>query len=111
MRVQKSVVVVGVFLVLGMPEFVWSQEQPGEMAEAARARRIEQLTKQRDKIRQELRDLQKQPEGVSTSIVPRSEFTEQPTRNMKESLESLPGVSARQNQSGRDIQLSIRGSK
>ena len=37
--------------------------------------------------------------------------SDQPTRNMKESLESLPGVSPRHGQSGHWVQLSIRGSK
>lgn len=32
-------------------------------------------------------------------------------RNMKESRESLPGVNVRQGASGRDVTLSIRGSK
>ena len=51
-----------------------------------------------------------QPAGVKQSTVPRSEFTEQPTRHMRESLESLPGMTVRQGNGPRDFNISIRGS-
>ena len=38
----------------------------------------------------------KRPEGLTVSSTPQSETDSQPTRTMKESLESLPGVGLRQ---------------
>ncbi|MCA9462743.1 MAG: TonB-dependent receptor [Nitrospira sp.] len=52
----------------------------------------------------------KRPSGVSFSATPQSETESQPTRNMKESLESLPGVVLRQANGPRDFSISIRGS-
>jgi iron complex outermembrane receptor protein len=52
----------------------------------------------------------KRPEGVAFSATPRSETESQPTRNMRESLESIPGVILRQRNGPRDFQVSIRGS-
>jgi len=54
--------------------------------------------------------IQKLPEGISFDATPQSETENQPTRNMKESLESLPGVIARQANGPRDFSISIRGS-
>lgn len=54
--------------------------------------------------------LQKRPEGVTLSATPRSEYDSQPTRQMRESLESLPGVIVRQANGPRDFSISIRGS-
>lgn len=90
---------------------IWAEETQDVMREKERTARIQELQQDRAKIESELRLLQSMPEGVSRSTVPRSEFSDQPTRNMKESLESVPGVSMRQGSSGRDGQLSIRGSK
>ncbi|MCS6264881.1 MAG: TonB-dependent receptor [Nitrospira sp.] len=52
----------------------------------------------------------KRPEGITLSATPRSETESQPTRNMRESLESIPGVILRQRNGPRDFQVSIRGS-
>ncbi|NOS81676.1 MAG: TonB-dependent receptor [Nitrospira sp. CG24C] len=52
----------------------------------------------------------KRPEGISFSTTPRSETESQPTRNFRESLESIPGVIMRQRNGPRDFQVSIRGS-
>lgn len=52
----------------------------------------------------------KRPEGVTMSATPRSETESQPTRNMRESLESVPGVILRQRNGPRDFNVSIRGS-
>lgn len=54
--------------------------------------------------------IQKLPEGLSFSATPQSETESQPTRNMKEALESLPGVVLRQANGPRDFSISIRGS-
>ncbi len=53
--------------------------------------------------------LQKRPEGVSLSATAPSETESQPTRTMKESMESLPGVVLRQANGPRDFSLMIRG--
>ncbi len=90
---------------------VWAEEKQDAMREKERTTRIQELQRERTNIESELRRLQSQPEGTARSTVPRSEFSDQPTRNMKESLESVPGVSMQQGASGRDVPLSIRGSK
>ncbi len=51
----------------------------------------------------------KRPEGVSLSATPPSETDSQPTRTMKESMESLPGVVLRQANGPRDFSMMIRG--
>ncbi|MBI5854290.1 MAG: TonB-dependent receptor plug domain-containing protein, partial [Nitrospirae bacterium] len=56
------------------------------------------------------RRVQKRPEGISFSATPRSETDSQPTRHMREALESLPGVVVRQANGPRDFSISIRGS-
>ncbi|HWG96639.1 MAG TPA: TonB-dependent receptor, partial [Nitrospira sp.] len=53
--------------------------------------------------------LQKRPEGVSLSATVPSETDSQPTRTMKESMESLPGVVLRQANGPRDFSIMIRG--
>ncbi len=53
--------------------------------------------------------LQKRPEGVSLSATIPSETESQPTRTMKESMESLPGVVLRQANGPRDFSIMIRG--
>lgn len=80
------------------------------MSDSARAQRIEALHKERDRIQRELNRLKQQPEGVSRSTVPRSELSDQPTRTLKESLESVPGVAVPPGPGGRAVDLSIRGS-
>ena len=89
----------------------WANEKQAVMSEQERAARIQKLQRDRAKVEWKLRQLRSQPEGMARSTVPRSEFSDQPTRSIKESLESLPGVSARQDSNGRDVPFSIRGSK
>ncbi len=94
----------------------------------ARAERIKDLQAQAARIRSELRALQqakgkkkasaakkpaaikKLPEGVTRSAASREEFTEQPTRHVRESPESLPGMTVRQEEGLRVFDISIRGS-
>ena len=52
---------------------------------------------------------QKRPEGLSLSATDPSETDSQPTRTMKESMESLPGVVLRQANGPRDFSIMIRG--
>jgi iron complex outermembrane receptor protein len=101
--------VFGFFGIVAMS--VWAEEKQGVMNEQEQTARIQTLQRERANIEGELRQLQSQPEGTARSTVPRSEFSDQPTRSLKESLESVPGVSAQQGSSGRDAQFSIRGSK
>ena len=115
MRSIQMVRAIGVTLLLGALGCVtapgWANEKQAVMSEQERAARIQKLQRDRAKVERELRQLRSQPEGTALSTVPRSEFSDQPTRSMKESLESVPGVSARLGSSGRDVPLSIRGSK
>ncbi|MCC6141527.1 MAG: TonB-dependent receptor [Nitrospira sp.] len=53
--------------------------------------------------------LQKRPEGMSLSSTIQAETDSQPTRTMKESMESLPGVILRQANGPRDFSIAIRG--
>jgi hypothetical protein len=97
------------FGLLGMVALpVWAEEKQDMMNKKERTARIKELQRERAKVEDELRQLRSQPEGTARSTVPRSEFSDQPTKNMKE---SVPGVSTRQGSSGRDAQFSIRGSK
>ncbi len=83
---------------------------PVVVPESERAHRIEELQKQRDRIQRELHQMKQQPEGVSRSSVPRTELTDQPTRTLKESMESVPGVAVSPGAGGRAVDLTIRGS-
>jgi iron complex outermembrane recepter protein len=56
------------------------------------------------------RRIQKHPEGVTVTVTSPSEYDSQPTRTMRESMESLPGVVVRQANGPRDFSISIRGS-
>ena len=56
------------------------------------------------------RRIQKHPAGVTFTATPQSEYDSQPTRTMRESLESLPGVIVRQANGPRDFSISLRGS-
>lgn len=56
------------------------------------------------------RRLLKRPEGVTLMSTVPAEFQSQPTRTMRESLESLPGVVIRQANGPRDFSISLRGS-
>ncbi|ULA59208.1 MAG: exported protein of unknown function, partial [Nitrospira sp.] len=53
--------------------------------------------------------VQRRPEGLSLSATEQSETDSQPTRTMKESMESLPGVVLRQANGPRDFSMMIRG--
>jgi hypothetical protein len=109
MKVAQMTAMFGLLSIAAMP--VWAEENQGVMNEQERTARIQTLQRERAKIEGELRRLQSQPEGTARSTVPRSEFSDQPTRSLKESLESVPGVSAQQGSSERDAQFFIRGSK
>jgi iron complex outermembrane receptor protein len=52
---------------------------------------------------------QKRPEGLSLSATVSDETNSQPTRTMKESMESIPGVVLRQANGPRDFSMMIRG--
>ncbi len=80
------------------------------MRETERAQRIADLKAQRDRIREELSRLTQTPEGRSHSSVPRRELMNQPTRSLKESLESLPGAAPREGSTARETSFSIQGS-
>ena len=56
------------------------------------------------------RRVQSRLEGVTLFATPRSEHESQPTRTLRESLESLPGIVLRQANGPRDFSISIRGS-
>ncbi|HVG01915.1 MAG TPA: TonB-dependent receptor plug domain-containing protein, partial [Nitrospira sp.] len=53
--------------------------------------------------------VQRRPEGLSLTSTEQSETESQPTRTMKESMESLPGVVLRQANGPRDFSIMIRG--
>jgi iron complex outermembrane recepter protein len=53
--------------------------------------------------------LERRPEGVSLSSTDPTETDSQPTRTMKESMESLPGIVMRQANGPRDFSIMIRG--
>ena len=89
---------------------VWAGDGQAGGSDSARAQRIEELQKQRDRIQRELNQLKQQPEGVSRSVIPRSEMSDQPVRTLKESMESVPGVAVSPGAGGRTVDLSIRGS-
>ena len=109
LKMVQAAMLFGFLGMVAMP--VWAEEKQDIMSEKERTAQIQELQRERAKVESELRRLRSQPEGTTRSTVPRSEFSDQPTRSMKESLESVPGVSMRQGSSGRDAQLSIRGSK
>ena len=105
-RAAMVLVLLGALIVPG-----WAGEKQHVVSEAERMARIQELQRERATIESELRRLRSQPEGTSRSTVPQSELSDQPTRSIKESLESVPGVSMQHGSSSRDAQLSIRGSK
>jgi outer membrane receptor for ferrienterochelin and colicin len=107
--IARAAMAFGLLGMVAMP--VWAEEKQGVLNEQERTARTQELQRERANIEGELRRLQSQPEGTARSTAPRSEFSDQPTRSMKESLESVPGVSTPQGSSGRDTHISIRGSK
>lgn len=109
LKMVQAAVMFGLLSIVTMT--VWAGERQDVVSEEERTARIQELQRERARVEGGLRQLRSQPEGTARSTVPRSELSDQPTRSMKESLESLPGVSARQGSSGRDVTLSIRGSK
>jgi hypothetical protein len=106
---QRHVVLLVLIMLIATPGL------PGDKAvipsDEKRAARIQELQRERARIERELRALQRNPDGMSRATAPRTELAEQPTRSTKESIESLPGVSAQKEPSGRDGQLSIRGTR
>ena len=88
---------------------VWAGDGQSGGSESERAQRIEALQKERNRIERELNQLKQQPDGVSRSSVPRTELSNQPTRTLKESMESVPGVASSPGAEGRSVDLSIRG--
>jgi outer membrane receptor for ferrienterochelin and colicin len=109
LKMAQAAAMFGVLVMVAMP--AWAEKEQDVMREKERTARIQELQRERATIESELRLLRSQPEGRARSTVPRSEFSDQPTRSMKESLESVPGVSMQQGSSSRDAQLSIRGAK
>jgi outer membrane receptor for Fe3+-dicitrate len=109
LKMLRAAVMVGLLGMVAMT--VWAGEKQDVMSEKERTAQIQELQRERARVEGELGPLRSQPEGTAQSTAPRSEFSDQPTRSMKESLESVPGVSVRQGSGGRDIPLSIRGSK
>ncbi len=109
LKMVQAAAVCSLLILVALP--VWAGEKQDVASETQRTARIQELQRDRVKVERELRQLRSQPEGTTQSTVPWSDFSNQPTRSMKESLESLPGVSAQQGSTGRDIHLSIRGSK
>ena len=105
-----GLLIVAMLLALPGTCAVWAEPAATSARDAERTKRVQALTAEVERIRKELRELQNRPEGVTTSSVPRSELTEQPTRHMRESLESLPGMTVRQGQGPRDFTISVRGS-
>lgn len=87
----------------------WAGDGQAVGSDSAREQRIEELQKHRDRIQRELNQLKQQPDGVSRSSVPRTELSDQPTRTLKESMESVPGVAVSPGAGGRAVDLSIRG--
>ena len=114
-RSDRKVILLRAALVLGLLGTaaiqVWAEEKQEATTGQERAARIQELQRERARVERELRQLRTQSEGTARSIVPRSELSDQPTRSLKESFESVPGVSARQGANGRDVRFSIRGSK
>lgn len=88
---------------------VWAGDGQSGGSESERAQRIEALQKERNRIQRELNQLKQQPDGVSRSSVPRTELSNQPTRTLKESMESVPGVASSPGAGGLAVDLSIRG--
>ena len=109
LKMVRAAMVLSLLSMVALP--VCAEEKQNAMSEKGRSERIRELQREQANIESELRQLQSQPEGTARSTVPRPEFSDQPTRSMKESLESVPGVSTRQGSNGRDVQFSIRGSK
>ena len=90
---SSALVGAGLFAILWMgASCVWAEAGRTDAFDSTRAQKIKALVAQRDRIQQELNRLQQQPEGMAQSKIQRSELSDQPTRTMKESMESLPGV-------------------
>ena len=109
---RKLIVAVCVTLGLGIGTGTMSavaQSSAAPAAEVQRSQRMHELREKAARIKSELEALEA-PDGVMRSIVPRTELTDQPTRTMRESLESLPGVITRPGSTPRDLSISIRGS-
>jgi outer membrane receptor for Fe3+-dicitrate len=92
-----------VLVLLGTVAVPVLAEEKHVTLEKERRVRIQELQREQARVEGELRLLRSQPEGTARFIVPRSELSDQPTRSMKDSLESVPGVSARQSSNGRNL--------
>jgi iron complex outermembrane receptor protein len=86
-----------------------AQSPAAPASKSERIQRIHELEQEAARVKHELETFEA-PSGVTRSIVPRTELTDQPTRTMRESLESLPDVMTRQGNGPRDLSISIRGS-
>lgn len=109
LKMVQGAMILGLLSMVVIP--AWAGENRDVVNEEERTARIQNLQREQARVESELHQLRSQPEGVARSSAPRIELSDQPTRSMKESLESLPGVSAWQGSSGRDVPLSIRRSK
>ncbi len=94
-----------------------SAERPKTVTEKAKPEQTEAIEAAGAMPEYELTDtsivskrVQKRPEGVSLSSTIQAETDSQPTRTVKESMESLPGVVLRQANGPRDFSIAIRGS-
>ena len=72
-----------------------SPESGKAMTTEERRQRERELRREVKRIQDELHALNREPTGVTKSVVPRSELTDQPTRTLRESMESTPSVAAR----------------
>jgi hypothetical protein len=79
-------------VMVAMP--VWAGEKQGVMTEKERTARIQEFHRERARVEGELGQLLSKPEGRRSTVPGRT--SDQPTKNIKASLESVPGVSARQ---------------
>ena len=69
-----------------------SPEAGKAMTTEERRQRERELRREVKRIQDELRALNREPAGVTKSVVPRNELADQPTRTLRESVESAPGV-------------------
>ena len=79
--------------------------QPDSLAGGSAIMRQHRVQKRKEGIDR----IQRRPEGITLSSTEQSETDSQPTRTMKESMESLPGVVMRQANGPRDFSMMIRG--
>ena len=100
--------VFGLLGMLAMP--VWAEEKQDMMLKKSGWHEFKNGN-ENARVEDERCLLQSQPNGTAKAIVPRFEFSDQPTRSHERLSRGASGVNARQSPSGRDIHLFIRGSK